>query len=70
MIKYAYKYQNEIKIGILNSDDEKELEDCVPKGSCFWNLNKIELANLTTSNYSGIGTSKLMLMVANDAENS
>lgn len=68
MIQYAYLFKNCIKYGILNSDNENELENCIPKGSYFWNLNKLE--EIGNKNYSGVGKSELMLEVENDAENS
>lgn len=67
MIKYAYKNQDKIKYGILNSDDENELKNCIPKGLYFWNLNKID--KIDVENYTGIGESELMLKVEKDVEN-
>ncbi len=69
MLRYAYKYENVIKTGIFNSDNEDELKSCIPTGSVFWNLNKISIENINDTNYSGIGNSDLNLKVEKDEKN-
>lgn len=66
MIEYAYNFNNNIKIGIMNSDNPENLMYNIPKGAKFWNLNEIPLENINDDNYAGIGVSELHLMVELD----
>lgn len=66
MIEYAYKFNNNIKIGIMNSDNPENLMYNIPKSAKFWNLNEIPLENINDDNYAGIGVSELHLKVELD----
>lgn len=66
MIEYAYKFNNNIKIGIMNSDNPENLMYNIPKNAKYWNLNEIPLENINDDNYAGIGVSELHLMVELD----
>lgn len=70
MIYYIYEFDKKTKQGVLNSDNELEVKDSVPKGSKYWILNKFKnQSNITDENYSGIGTSEILLFAAKDCSN-
>ncbi len=66
MIDFAFKFNDKIKVGVLNSDNPEDLMYNIAKGCKFWNLNVTPLETINDNNYAGIGVSELHLRVEED----